>query len=277
MENQIEETKENVELSYETRKLQAAELYSRDELGLLSGVEHVFNEDGSVNWREMVPKEYLFPNKDLFARRNKPIPSSIDGLKDYELCIKLGGIRHLAKLRGIRKCFFEHPRLDEEYVVSQCTIEWMPNYESNFEPSSYSDSANATSKNCRDFGLKFLETIANNRSFIRAVRNYLNVNIVGEDELDKTDGSSSSEAETPNNNSAYSPNATFVNKMKTLGIKKLYQIRGILKLAKERGIIDIDDAEINSVANLSDISNEDLVLILPSFDELAKEVLCQSD
>ncbi len=34
--------------------------------GLLSNVEYVFNEDGSINWRAMVKAEHLYPNKDWF-------------------------------------------------------------------------------------------------------------------------------------------------------------------------------------------------------------------
>ena len=33
--------------------------YKRDENGLIESVQHVFNEDGSVNWRAMIPKEHL--------------------------------------------------------------------------------------------------------------------------------------------------------------------------------------------------------------------------
>ena len=44
-------------------------------------------------------------------------------------------------------------------------------------------------KNTSSFATKFLETIACNRSFVRCVRNFLNVHIVGDDEIDKSDGS----------------------------------------------------------------------------------------
>ena len=37
-------------------------------------------------------------------------------------------------------------------------------------------------------GQKFLETIAANRAFVRAVRNYLGIHIVGEDEIAKGNG-----------------------------------------------------------------------------------------
>jgi hypothetical protein len=46
--------------------------------------------------------------------------------------------------------------------------------------------ANATLENTNDFCAKFLETIATNRAFVRCVRNYLGINIVGDDEIDKS-------------------------------------------------------------------------------------------
>ena len=46
--------------------------------------------------------------------------------------------------------------------------------------------ANATLNNTSSFATKFLEAIACNRAFIRCVRNFLNVHIVGDDEIDKS-------------------------------------------------------------------------------------------
>jgi len=51
--------------------------------------------------------------------------------------------------------------------------------------------ANATLDNTHDFGQSFLETMACNRSFVRAVRNFLNIHIVGADEIDKSNKKSS--------------------------------------------------------------------------------------
>jgi hypothetical protein len=48
--------------------------------------------------------------------------------------------------------------------------------------------ANATINNTSDFGQIFLETIACNRAFVRCVRNFLNVHIVGDDEINKNNG-----------------------------------------------------------------------------------------
>jgi hypothetical protein len=53
---------------------------------------------------------------------------------------------------------------------------------------SFEDIANATTDNTSSFAQKFLETIAANRAFVRCVRNFLNVHIVGADEIDSSQG-----------------------------------------------------------------------------------------
>jgi hypothetical protein len=159
--------------------------FKRNEYGLLGSVNYSFNEDGSVNWRSMIKPEFLYPNKDWFDLRKQTVPSSAEGLTDKQLLIMLGGIKELAKLRGFTKVKYslDYPR--DNYVVAKCSIEWMPNYE-NAESVIYEDVANATSDNTDLFCLKFLETIACNRAFVRCVRNFLNIHIVGADEIDKS-------------------------------------------------------------------------------------------
>jgi hypothetical protein len=167
----------------------------RDERNLVKETDYVFNKDGSVNWRAMVNPTYLYPNKDHFARKNQSIPETIEGLRDDQLLIKLAGIKELAKLRGYTRIAFAFPKLEREYVVATCSIDWMDNFESNsftdhesWDHPSSMDVANATTENTDGFGQKFLETIAANRAFVRAVRNYLGIHIVGEDEIAKGNG-----------------------------------------------------------------------------------------
>jgi len=66
---------------------------------------------------------------------------------------------------------------------------FIPNYETINQPVLFQDSANATLNNTSSFATKFLETIACNRAFVRCVRNFLNVHIVGDDEIDKSNSS----------------------------------------------------------------------------------------
>jgi hypothetical protein len=142
--------------------------YSRSKDGLLKSVKYEYNEDGSVNWRAMVDPKHLFPNKSWFEARNKAVPTSVR----YDVI----------------KC-------EKDHVSIKCEISWIPNFEnpiseSDFIPASthFEDVANATTDNTSSFATKFLETIAANRAFVRCVRNFLNVHIVGDDEIDKSNG-----------------------------------------------------------------------------------------
>jgi hypothetical protein len=162
-------------------------LFQRDENGLLKNVQYVFDEGGSINWRAMVKEEHLFPNKAHFERFNKPIPKTIDGLRDHQLLIKLSGIKELARLRGFDSVAYETVKCEYDHVAVRCAISFIGNYETG-GPVFYEDMANATTNNCSSFAVKFLETIACNRAFVRAVRNFLNVHIVGLDEMDTSDG-----------------------------------------------------------------------------------------
>lgn len=171
-------------------KLYGPDLWKRNEHGLLESVEYEFNEDGSVNWRAMISPEHLYPNKDHFEMRKMPVPSSIEGLEDNQLLIKLGGIKELAKLRGFHNVTYDVCESSSDRVVVQCMINWMENYESDCHshgsPQTFASIANATIHNTNGFAAKFLECIAENRAFVRTVRNFLGIHIVGADEIDSS-------------------------------------------------------------------------------------------
>ena len=174
------------------KKVFGPDLYKRDKHGLLENVDYIFNEDGSVNWRAMIKPEFLYPNRDWFNYRNKPMPESSEGLADNQLLIMLGGIKELARLRGFESVSFKTENISESYVTASCEIVWSPNYESGGSRVVYQDTANATLDNTDSFASKFLETIACNRAFVRCVRNFLNIHIVGADEIDKSKGANNS-------------------------------------------------------------------------------------
>lgn len=166
------------------------QLYKRNEWGLIENTNYHFNDDGSVNWRKMIKDEFLYPNKGWFDIRKKEMPSSVEGLKDNQLLIMLGGIKEIAKLRGFHSVSYDINHVNENYVVAKCRISWITNYEHTDDYHvCYEDVANATLANTDDFCAKFLETIACNRAFVRCVRNFLNIHIVGADEIDKSKNS----------------------------------------------------------------------------------------
>lgn len=161
-----------------------------------------YNLDGSINWRAMVKSEFLYPNKEWFETRGKPVPESIEGLADNQLLIKLGGLKELAKLRGYNSVSYDVIKCDRDYVVIKCKISWkalLDEFSSMKiieDPCAFEDMANATLENTNDFCAKFLETIATNRAFVRCVRNYLGINIVGDDEIDKSKNNKNNKKET---------------------------------------------------------------------------------
>lgn len=187
--------KKAVKKTAKSKKQYGPDLFKRDSYGLLENIDYHFNDDGSVDWRSMIKPEFLYPNKGWFEARKQETPQSIDGLKDNQLLIMLGGIKELARLRGFHNVSFDVENVSEGYVTAKCNIDWIGNYESGdtaYDGTnttvSYQDVANATSENTDVFCAKFLETIACNRAFVRCVRNFLNIHIVGADEIDKSNG-----------------------------------------------------------------------------------------
>lgn len=162
-------------------------IFQRDDDGLLKNIQYVFNKDGSINWRKMVNDEYLFPNAQAF---NGNPPDSIEGIPDNKLLIKLAGIKELARLRGFSDISYEVVKCELDHVAVVCRMTFIPNYETGKKTVVFEDMANATLDNTHDFGQNFLETMACNRSFVRAVRNFLNIHIVGADEIGKTNSAS---------------------------------------------------------------------------------------
>lgn len=160
--------------------------FKRNGFGLLDNVDYLFDEDGSVNWRSMLRDDHLFPNKSWFNMRKKDVPRSISGLGDHQLLIKLSGIKELAKLRGFTDVAYEVVKCEPDHVAVICRVTFLPNYETGGKAVVFQDMANATLNNTSNFATKFLETIACNRAFVRCVRNFLNVHIVGDDEIDKS-------------------------------------------------------------------------------------------
>jgi len=181
-ETEVKETK----VKYPANYADGPGRFQRNAFGLLSNVDYIFSEDGSVNWRSMIKDEHLFPNKSWFDLRKKDVPRTIDGLKDHQLLIKLSGIKELAKLRGFTDVSYEVVKCEQDHVAAICHMTFLPNYETGGKAVHFQDMANATLNNTSSFATKFLETIACNRAFVRCVRNFLNVHIVGDDEIDKS-------------------------------------------------------------------------------------------
>ena len=167
----------------------------RNKYGLYNHIQYIFNEDGTVNWRAMIPNKYLYINPDIvsnasraqaftnkYGKKPSEINLDVDKVEDKDLTILLGGIRYLANLRGMDKFTFNVKESRNDYSVIECNIDWISNYENPGYGSS-SGVACASPQNTSQFVVHYLPEMASNRAFCRAVRNYLNIDIVSKEEL----------------------------------------------------------------------------------------------
>ena len=162
-----------------TKKLQTTTQIKRDKSGLITqpNVDYIFNEDGLIDWRKMVKDEFLFANKQ------KTKETDVSKLQDHELIIKLAGRKELAQVRGYTDVHHVVTAPTPDYVISTCSITWIPNYETEDNSVTFSAIGDASPHSTQSFAKYFLGPIAENRAFVRCVRNFLRINIVGQEEL----------------------------------------------------------------------------------------------
>ena len=158
--------------------------FSRNSIGLLNSLTYKYNDDGTVDWKSMVKPEFLVANKDKFPAGTDFSAIDVTQVEDGQLLILLGGIKDIACIRGFTMVDYDVVTARQDYVAVKCNISWIPNYETSMQPVKFSALADAHFENTSGFGNKFLMAIAENRAFIRAVRNFLRINIVGQDEID---------------------------------------------------------------------------------------------
>lgn len=157
--------------------------FDRNKYGLLKNLNYEFNEDGSVNWRRLIKPEFLVPNKQKTQEKD------VSKLKDEELLILLAGIKELAAIRGFTDVTYTV--IPSNYsVISVCTIRWIGNYETGTEII-FSATADASPQNTSGIGSIYLTAVAENRSFVRAVRGFLRISILGQEEVSENDGETS--------------------------------------------------------------------------------------
>lgn len=151
----------------------------RDDDGLIvqPKVEYVFNEDGLIDWRKMVKTEHLVPN------RQRTQETDVTKLEDSQLLVLLAGFKELAQIRGLTSVDYDVKSPSPDYVVATCKISWIPNYETEGNPVTFSAIGDASPNNTTNFAKNFLGPIAENRAFVRCVRNFLRINVTGADEI----------------------------------------------------------------------------------------------
>ena len=166
-------------------------LLKRNEYGLLD-IDYHFKEDGRIDYRKMVPVEFLYPNPEPKKRKKieskygkdyKEIDVLIDKVEDEDLVILLKGTQFLARLRGYYHVDYKIEQSNLEYASITCRIHFIANYETSGLLVTFSENASATLATTKGFGQKYLVECATNRAFCRCVNNFLNLNILSKEEL----------------------------------------------------------------------------------------------
>jgi len=190
-----------------------AKKIDRDSQGILKGVDYKFTDEGLIDWRKMLSDKWLYPNpsKNLSTQ-------DVSKLKDTDLCILLGGIKELAQIRGYTNIKYDVTCPSPDYVIANCTITWVPNFETEDKEVTFSSLGDASPNNTDNFARQYLAPIAENRAFVRCVRNFLRINIVAQDELAKRFKDGNFQVSTPQQAEVASPTAVLEKLMKEKGV-----------------------------------------------------------
>lgn len=166
----------------------------RDWQGKINGPSYSYKADGSIDWRALVPKEHITLNAmnlagrgiDIYSLDKETLSKMVDESSEEDLVIKLAGFREIAKIRGFRRLDSQILESREGHVTVKVVIEWIPNWENPYGLE-VSAIASASRDSVEEKFAKYLETIAENRAFVRAVRHSLGIIAVGQDEIKQDD------------------------------------------------------------------------------------------
>ena len=149
----------------------------RDSNGLVKGIDYTINEEGFVDWRKLINHDFLVPMDSKNKDKNP------DDLNDKELLVLLHGYKELAQIRGYKSVEYTVTSPSPDYVIATCKIRWNPNFETEGEEVVFSGIGDASISNTNKLTRHFLAATAENRAFVRCVRSFLRINILGKDEL----------------------------------------------------------------------------------------------
>ncbi len=192
---------------------------NRDANGLLvdKKVNYIFEDNGMIDWRKMINTDHLYANPS-----KKLSETDVTKLKDTELCILLSGLKELAQIRGYSKVEYDVQTPSSDYVVANCKINWVPNYETEGQEVTFSAVADSSVQNTAPiFGNYFLATTAENRAFARCVRSFLRINIVSKEEMAESSVQNNiyrSNGNVPSSSSSGTPEESLTEAMKEKGI-----------------------------------------------------------
>ena len=167
----------------------------RLENGLVEGVNYTRDENGRIEWFKLIPRKYLYINTEKKAQIEKRLGKRIDEADESEFLdtdyvINLQGIKYLLDLRGYQSCKTRIDECNPEYAAATCEITFIPNDEDNFAQT-YTACASAHPQNTKSWYAKYLVEASSNRALCRAVRQFLRINAVAQEELGGAGGNHS--------------------------------------------------------------------------------------
>jgi hypothetical protein len=226
----------------------------RDDQNLIVGLDYTFDENGKIQWRKLIKNEYLVPNKDRTQE------TDVSKLEDKDILVLLGGFKELADIHGYTKVSYKFPVAQPDFVSCICRIDFIPSYNTEMRQISFESCADASHNNTQSIGGKyFLTTTAENRAFVRAVRNFLRINILAKDEL--VLGAKNQFEEQAENNPA-SPKNAVLDKMKKMGFTSFKEAR--VKF-EEINILDYKGFE-----TLNDVPGDKMMGLMMNLNKLKK-------
>lgn len=147
--------------------------------------------DGSINWRALVQPQHVYVKKGDEAKVATALGVTPQDIKegkydttrvdDKHLVIRKAGLIELARIRGYHTAAPEVKYASRDYVVIQTHIHWKE-FEDQDEVVT-GGVGEASPDNTSSFMRLYLAAAAENRAFSRAVRQFLNIDIVSADEL----------------------------------------------------------------------------------------------
>ena len=199
---------------------------SRNQYGLLNGVDYIFKEDGTVDWKAMIPKKYFVLNSqranEIQEITGKPIEEvSVEEVEDRHLLLLLPGVKYIAAVRGYSKVEYSEPSIGPNGEVAvACKITWKGNYETEMWDVVFTGLGDATTNNAKPIGnVYYLTAFAENRAFLRCVKNFLQISVLNSEEILDAKQVTPKNAESDSNSVlGTKPIDTLLSKCKKLGI-----------------------------------------------------------
>lgn len=214
-----------------------------DNRGLLKNIEYKYDSYGFVDWRAMINPKHIVLNRNSVAKAGYVYEALSDSDRekflnewpDDKKVIRLAGFKEVARLRGYYSVD-NQIKQEGEKVICHCTIQWARNFEGQF---TYTAVASASPANVAPDYVQFLEAVACNRAFSRAVRESLNIHIVSDEELDQNK----------------------VEEVSNKNIPSTHPRAQLIKVCQEKGI---EFSTVKLMIGSLNIDNEDIV----SFDTI---------